>query len=741
VLPVSAATGDLTLQEKADVLKELTVLTGGGDGSYNLDKQLERSEAAAFIVRIMGKERHVNTNKDTYKITSFPDVPATKWFAPYIGYCYENGIINGYENGYFGPGDYIDERSFLKLMLGVLGYEINVDYTWSEVYDKAYEIGLIDAEIYERKSNTARKYLRGDVVEVLYNSLKLPRKNNNVTVIQNLVNESIITLSKAEELGLIENAVETAIEDIGVMSGNWIVVRFNQSIYNLDNEDLKIYETEDFTKILTTEIVSQTANEIVIRTGNQIPDKGYTIEIYGATNTRGKVTDILSGTFTGYRDPNLKSDFFRISRVEPVNRNTINVYFTHPVNANSEIITNYEIYEGDELFAGGSQRDIVVNAMNSSKNAVTIYLRTKAFMKDTEYKLYISGKLTSAYGVTLNDGEGESVTFVGNSNEDEDFRVVSVEALSNNRVAVEFNREVDPGFSQKFINYTVIGPQSQIIPVTKAVLAGEGDKKGRIVYLSLALFLDASKQYTLRFEYITDVHKRAFLEEVEYDFSGAYATSAALRLSQVWAEDKGTICVRFNKPVDEATVLNRYNYNIKGVTETGYSTLPEKVYYEEVDGQHIIKLYLPTDKHMVYGNKYKLIVFKTVKDKLGEFPTKDLEYTFTGSNNDKVKPAIDKATMISKDSIKVEFSREISTEIPNILVSNYILQYTEGSMVVSKLPLSLIYVDPRTLILKFDELDLYTEYTLKFNELKDYSGMYTRTAAEGGNSVKVGVGS
>lgn len=739
VLPVSAAAGNLTLEEKADVLKELTILRGSDNG-YNLDKQLERSEAAAFIVRIMGKENYVNANKDKYKVTKFPDVPSSQWYAPYIGYCYENKIINGYENGNFGPGDYIDERSFLKLMLGVLGYEMDVDFTWAEVYDKAYEIGLIDKEVFERRNNTTRKYLRGDVVEVLYSSLKLPHKTDNVSVVQNLVNEGIITLSKAEELGLIENPVETAIENIQVLSGNWIVVKLNQSVYNVNNEDVKIYETEDFTKTLTVEIISQTSNELVIKTGNQIPGKSYTLEMYNVTNTRGEVTEVLSHTFEGFRDPNLKSDFFRISKVEPVNRSMVNVYFTHPVNANSEIITNYEIFEGDELFAGGIYKDIMVTTMNSADNGITIYLKTKTFKKDVEYRLNISGKLTSAYGVTLNEGEGEAITFKGKDDASEDFRVVSVQALSSTRVEVEFSREVDPGFAQKFVNYVVLGSNMEI-PVNKAVLGGEGSKKGKVVYLTLGFPLDKKQHYTLRIEFITDVFRQSYLEKVEYKFSGAYLSVSALNLSQVWSEDAGTVCVTFNKSVDESTALNKYYYVVRGVTDTNYSAIPEKVYYEESGGKHVLKLYLPADKQMVSGNRYKLTVLSAVKDKMGDSPEKNLEYTFTGTNFGNVKPTISRAVIISKDSVKVEFSKEISADIPNLLVSNYILQYTDGGTLVSKHPLSLVYADPRTIILKFDELDYYTDYTLKFNELKDYSGQHTRTASDGQNSVNVTIGS
>ena len=91
------AQGNLTTYEKADVLNKLSILAGM-DGDYNLSGQLRRSEAAAFIVRIMGKEEYVKSNKEKYWSTKFPDVISTQWYAPYVGYCSKNNIISGFED-------------------------------------------------------------------------------------------------------------------------------------------------------------------------------------------------------------------------------------------------------------------------------------------------------------------------------------------------------------------------------------------------------------------------------------------------------------------------------------------------------------------------------------------------------------------------------------------------------------------------------------------------------------------
>ncbi|HHW49514.1 MAG TPA: hypothetical protein GXX14_12995 [Clostridiaceae bacterium] len=734
------AQGNLTTYEKAEVLNKLSILTGMGDGDYKLSEPIKRGQAATFIVRIMGKEEYVLSNKERYSTTKFPDVISSQWYAPYVGYCSQNNIISGFEDGRFAPEDTINEQAFLKLMLEVLGYRNNIDYTWDTVYEKAYEIGLIDIETYDARYIKNRLYTRGDVVNILYNSLTLVNNVTNIRVIDTLINEGIVSPETAEELGFLEDSMETFIESVTPFGQNLITVYFNEEIEKPDDEDIEIYETNDITKSLTASVLSLTENQLIIQTSNQVPDRSYTIEFYNIRDKKGNVTSFLASAFKGYRNPNLQSDFFRISKVEPINRNVVNVYFTHPVNANSKIALYYDILEGESVFASGRNQDMIISTLNSVKNGVSIYLKSKSFTNGAEYRLEISGNLTSAYGVKLNEGEGDSISFEGRDDSGDEFKVTSVKAVGSNRVSIEFNREIDTNFAQKAVNYMVKGPNGLEIPVTKAIVSGEGDKKGRTVYLNLMYSLDKTKQYTVRFEYIMDIYKSSFLEEMEYAFSGAYPSNTLLYFTQVWTEDKGTVCIRFNKPLDLSMAENKVYYSIRGVTDTAYYAMPEKVYYDESNGQYVVKLYLPADRQMTSGHKYKVTVLKAMRDSFGESPAADLETTFTGSSNSNVKPVMNRAVIISRDSVKVEFSKEISAEIPNILVSNYTLQYVDGGVTISKLPVSLVYVDPKTLVLKFDSLDLYTEYTLSFDALKDYSGLYTRTASDGQNSIKVTVG-
>ncbi len=189
-VPVAAVA--LDTNGRAGTLNRLQILRGTGT-DYNLGGQLRRSEAATFIVRIMGKEALVLQDKPRYTQTPFTDVPADQWYAPYVGYCYANRIISGFDDGTYRPNDYVSEKAFLKLVLGSLGYQQNTDFTWADVYRKALAVGLVTDPAYASKSADDPQYRREGVVNVLYSALDKKEKGGTRTVLARLRNEGAIT--------------------------------------------------------------------------------------------------------------------------------------------------------------------------------------------------------------------------------------------------------------------------------------------------------------------------------------------------------------------------------------------------------------------------------------------------------------------------------------------------------------------------------------------------------------------
>jgi hypothetical protein len=739
----------LTTGEKADALNRLDILKGD-NGDYKLGDSLLRSEAAAFIVRVMGKENHVLLNKEDYWGTRFPDVISSRWYAPYVGYCLQQGIISGEADGYYRPNSTISEKAFLKLVLGALGYVYNTDFTWDEVYMKSYYVGLVDDQDYLDRTEDNLAYKRGDVVDVLYNAMTKVIKDTETTLIESLVNDGVISRDTALYTGLLDDGYTSppasghiSVEQLIVLNQNGIFIRFSEEVEEIDAEDIVIYETDDFTRKLDVTIRSRQPDTLVLKTSNQEAYTDYTLEISNVRDGEDVFSGTVSDTFTGYKASEVKSEFFRVAKVEPVSSSMVNVYFTHPININSEKASYYDILEDDEVFASGSTYTLTAGLNGAVNNSVTIFLKGKTFTEGVQYTLKVGGDLTSIYGVKLNEGDGDSMRFRGTAVEvtGEEFKLAGISTLDYKTLQLEFNKELHPTRAQQIFSYYITDSNGSPVEISKAALTGQGIKSGKIVHLSIKGAFGKKLNYKIMINEVNDVTRRHSIIEKEYSFTANYSdTSSLLNIQSAKAVDSGTIEVYFNKALDEASALTKEYYTINGVTHTGYSALPAKVYFDAGSDNRKVKLFLPANKTLLSGKTYKLTVISAMKDYLGNMAMANRESVFSGSSTASAKPYISDAVIISKDTIKVTFSKEIAVEAPNIVASNYYLEYDDGGTVVTKVPLIAGYIDSKTIVLKFDTLDFEKEYTLKFNSLKDYSGLYIRTSADGQNYIKVRLG-
>ncbi|MCR4436278.1 MAG: S-layer homology domain-containing protein [Clostridiales bacterium] len=729
-----------TSEEKAVALNKLGILKGNGS-DYNLGGRLKRSEAAAFIVRIMAREKEVLSNKAEYANTRFPDVDSQSWYAPYVGYCAEEGIISGYMDGNFGPEDNISEMAFLKLVMGAIGYREGTDFTYNKVYQAAYQVGLLEDGSYQGKTEDNREYTRDGVVNVLYNALNIIMTDTKLTVIQNLIAQGVVTRETAEAAGVIKDSVPASIESVTAEDENRISVKLNEEVENIPVENIGIYETDKTGNALSVSIESQNGAELVIKTADQTPDTEYTIELHDIKDLEGNWTPSLTATFSGYRNPEIVSDYFKISKVEPVNENEVTLYFTHPINANSENTSFYQILEEGGSFVEGGPQNLSVKALSSKKNAVSICLRNKTFKDGARYTINVSGSLTSAFGVKLLDGQGDSIQFTGKGIKNEGLLVSGIGLVDKKTLAVQFNREISPSLAEKAYYYDVLDSDENSIKVEKAVLGGEEGNKGKVVYITISGSFSKGGNYELLINYITDVTKLYSINEQKIAFTADYSSEKNdLAIDSAAQIDANTVIAYFNKPLDADAAVSVNNYIITGVSTSSYSALPIKAFYDPADNPYVVKLYLPEDKPLKSSKTYKLKMYNTLEDLYGNKPSKSSEFTFTASTSETAKPEVGEAVIISSDAIRVTFSKEVAIETPNILVSNYTVEYTDNGTTITKVPLSVTPFDATTFILKFDVLNPEESYTLKYTSLKDYSGAFTRTASDGDNKIDVKAG-
>ncbi|MBP3509466.1 S-layer homology domain-containing protein [Oscillibacter sp.] len=137
----------VTYTEAVDVLSAVKVVDGYTDGAFKPTTQLNRGQAAKILCNmILGPTTASALKADA---APFKDVAADNTFAAYIAYCAKEGIIDGYTDGTFRPTAPLTGYAFMKLLLGALGYDKDVEGyngpNWSiNVAKRALNIGLDD---------------------------------------------------------------------------------------------------------------------------------------------------------------------------------------------------------------------------------------------------------------------------------------------------------------------------------------------------------------------------------------------------------------------------------------------------------------------------------------------------------------------------------------------------------------------------------------------------------------------
>ena len=135
----------ITYDEAVAVMSAAKVIDGYTDGSFAPTNTLTRGAAAKIICNlILGPTTASALVADA---APYKDVPTNSTFAGYIAYCQKEGIISGYADGTFKPGNTLTGYAFMKMLLGALGYDSAIEgYTganWSiAVAKQAINAGL-----------------------------------------------------------------------------------------------------------------------------------------------------------------------------------------------------------------------------------------------------------------------------------------------------------------------------------------------------------------------------------------------------------------------------------------------------------------------------------------------------------------------------------------------------------------------------------------------------------------------
>lgn len=93
--------------------KKAGIVDGYGDGTFKPDQQVSRVEALKILLEASKKDLAA-------EVSAFSDIDSGAWYAKYVNYAKAQGIVEGYANGTFGPGNSVTRGEFAKFMAMVL---------------------------------------------------------------------------------------------------------------------------------------------------------------------------------------------------------------------------------------------------------------------------------------------------------------------------------------------------------------------------------------------------------------------------------------------------------------------------------------------------------------------------------------------------------------------------------------------------------------------------------------------
>ncbi len=112
--------------EAIEALAAEGVINGVDATHFDPDSNVTREQFAKMIVGALG----LPTGSG---VTTFADVDASQWYAPYIAAAVDNGLITGYSDGWFGLGDNITREDIATILYRSLGTEPSAAATFTDM--------------------------------------------------------------------------------------------------------------------------------------------------------------------------------------------------------------------------------------------------------------------------------------------------------------------------------------------------------------------------------------------------------------------------------------------------------------------------------------------------------------------------------------------------------------------------------------------------------------------------------
>ena len=184
---------DSDYAEAVEVLTNMGVFRGY-DGGFQPKKNVERSQVAAIVYRILTADVN-DKNVGLYEnYNYFTDVTEANWFAGYVNYAANGKYVVGVGEDRFDPDGNVTGYQLLVIMLRALGYGKNGEFEGTSEWTiraatTAEELGITDG----LKADLSNELTREEVAYILFKAIQVDKvEYTSAFGYQNKPNETTI---------------------------------------------------------------------------------------------------------------------------------------------------------------------------------------------------------------------------------------------------------------------------------------------------------------------------------------------------------------------------------------------------------------------------------------------------------------------------------------------------------------------------------------------------------------------
>lgn len=143
-------------------VKDQSIVKGYDDGKFKPDNTITRAEFIKIVIGASYSQDEISTCSTG---VGFSDVSSDQWYVPYLCVAVERGIIKGYDDGTFRPGNPIAFTEAAKIIAIVQKGKLPTDEVWYRPYVRfLQDESAIPTEI----AALASQLSRGQMAELIY---------------------------------------------------------------------------------------------------------------------------------------------------------------------------------------------------------------------------------------------------------------------------------------------------------------------------------------------------------------------------------------------------------------------------------------------------------------------------------------------------------------------------------------------------------------------------------------------